>query len=344
MCAALMVCLCASGQQKLVILHTHDTHSAVMPMGANLDDTLIAGRGGSLRRMELLRRERRRAPGLLLFDSGDFSQGSPYYTLFRGDVEVGLMNLMGYDAAALGNHEFDCGLDNLARLLRRARFPVVCANCDFTGTPLEGLVRPYVTIRRQGLKIGVFGLLPRLEGLVAHENYEGVRWLDPVETASRVAWRLKWRDSCDVVVCDLWGKVGGQFGELQARGIPTAFDGADRPWDPDCQIALPHTDYLFFSTEDGDTPQLRQRMTEYGKLGPRLVTAMLGSQGSLCWDGNDFHPWGIVPCPELVDSLGAGDSYIAGFLVALGEGKTLEQAMEQGARTATETLGYFGAW
>lgn len=201
MCAALLVCLCASGQQKLVILHTNDTHSAVMPMGANLDDTLIAGRGGCMRRVELLRRERRRAPGLLLFDSGDFSQGSPYYTLFRGDVEVGLMNLMGYDAAALGNHEFDCGLDNLARLLRRARFPVVCANCDFTGTPLEGLVRPYVTIRRQGLKIGVFGLLPRLEGLVAHENYEGVRWLDPVETARRVAWRLKRRDSCDVVVC-----------------------------------------------------------------------------------------------------------------------------------------------
>lgn len=200
-CVAIVAAMAAWGQQKLVILHTNDTHSAIMPLSRNLGDTLLAGRGGYLRRMELVRREREAEPGLLLFDSGDFSQGSPYYTLFKGDVEVGLMNMMRYDAATLGNHEFDFGLDNLARLLRKARFPVVCANYDFSGTPLEGLVKPYVVIEREGLRVGVFGLSPRLDGLVAKENYGGVVYNDPVEAARKAVKALRSGERCDVVVC-----------------------------------------------------------------------------------------------------------------------------------------------
>ena len=200
-CVAIVAAMAAWGQQKLVILHTNDTHSAIMPLSRNLGDTLLAGRGGYLRRMELVRREREAEPGLLLFDSGDFSQGSPYYTLFKGDVEVGLMNMMRYDAATLGNHEFDFGLDNLARLLREARFPVVCANYDFSGTPLDGLVKPYVVIEREGLRVGVFGLSPRLDGLVAKENYGGVEYNDPIEAARRTVKALRSGERCDVVVC-----------------------------------------------------------------------------------------------------------------------------------------------
>ncbi len=200
-CAAMMATVAVMGQEKLVLMYTNDTHSAVMPLSKNLDDTLTAGRGGYLRRMAMLREERAREPELLLFDSGDFSQGSPYYTLFHGDVEVELMNMMGYDAAAIGNHEFDFGLDNMARLFRKASFPVVCANYDFDGTPLEGIVKPYVILHRRGLKIGVFGLSPRLEGLVAKDKYEGVRFNDPVATARRVATLLKEEERCDVVVC-----------------------------------------------------------------------------------------------------------------------------------------------
>ena len=193
--------MAAWGQQKLVVLHTNDTHSTIMPLSRNLGDTMLAGRGGYLRRMELLRRERAAEPGMLLFDSGDFSQGSPYYTLFKGDVEVELMNRMGYDAATIGNHEFDFGLDNLARLLRKAEFPVVCANYDFSGTPVAGLVKPYVILHRNGLKIGVFGVSPRLEGLVAADNYRGVGYTDPVEAARSTARLLKRQKHCDVIVC-----------------------------------------------------------------------------------------------------------------------------------------------
>lgn len=200
-CTVMMVCIGAWAQKKLVVLHTNDTHSAVMPLSRNLGDTLLAGRAGFLRRIELLKRERAAAPDLLLFDSGDFSQGSPYYTLFKGDVEVGLMNRMGYDAATIGNHEFDFGLDNLARLLREAKFPVVCANYDFTGTPVEGLVKPYVILKRGKVRIGVFGISPKLDGLVSRENYSGVRYSDPVEAARRTAELLKKKKDCDVVVC-----------------------------------------------------------------------------------------------------------------------------------------------
>lgn len=195
------VCVEIGAQKRLTLLYTNDTHSAVMPLSANLDDTLKAGRGGFVRRVALVNRERQKDADLLLFDSGDFSQGSPYYTLFKGDVEVELMNRMGYDAVAIGNHEFDFGLDNMARLLRMASFPVVCANYDFSGTPVEGLVRPYVVLHRKGLKIGVFGLSPKLDGLVQAGNFKGVRCENPIDAANRVAALLKEREGCDVVVC-----------------------------------------------------------------------------------------------------------------------------------------------
>lgn len=148
----------------------------------------------------------------------------------------------------------------------------------------------------------------------------------------------------DVVVCDLWGKVEGQFRELKQRGITTAFDCATRPEDEASQVAMPYTDYLFFSSDDGDTPALRDQMKGYQVRGPKLVVAMLGEHGSLCYDGQEFRKFGIVPCDHLVDSMGAGDSYIAGFLYGIVEGLTIEQAMEKGAENATQTLKYFGAW
>lgn len=187
--------------KTLEILHTNDTHSCILPLSANLADTVVAGRGGYLRRIAMLNEERRKNPGLLLFDSGDFSQGSAFYTTFKGDVEIGLMNRMGYDAATIGNHEFDFGLENMARLFRMANFPIVCANYDFTGTPVEGTVKPYIIIKRDGLRIGVFGICPQMEGLVDATKCEGVKYLDPVATADKVAHMLKHDKRCDLVVC-----------------------------------------------------------------------------------------------------------------------------------------------
>ena len=198
--ALLLPTLSVSAQKHLTILHTNDTHSCVMSLSVHLADTLQAGRGGFLRRIAMLKEERRKDPGLLLFDSGDFCQGSPYYTLFKGDVESGLMNMMHYDAGTIGNHEFDFGLENMARVFKRLNFPIVCANYRFHEYGLDKIVKPYVILKRNGLKIGVFGLSPRLDGLVDHKNYRSTEYLDPVKTAQETADLLK-KKHCDLVVC-----------------------------------------------------------------------------------------------------------------------------------------------
>ena len=191
----------AKKHKQLVILHTNDTHSTVMPLNVNLDDQDLAGRGGFLRRVNMIKEQRQLHPSLLLIDSGDFSQGSGYYTLFKGEVEVGLMNQMGYDAATIGNHEFDFGMDNMARLFRMANFPIVCSNYDCTGTVLEGLVKPYITLKRDGVKIGLFALAPPMKGLVFDGNCEGITFLDPAETAQKYIDILRKQEKCDLVIC-----------------------------------------------------------------------------------------------------------------------------------------------
>ena len=194
------VVLCTA-QKQLTILHSNDTHSCILPLKATLADTTLAGRGGFLRRIAMLKEERQKDPELLYFDSGDFSQGSSYYTMFEGDVEIGLMNLMGIDASTIGNHEFDFGLENMARLFRKANFPIVCSNYDFADTELKDIVKPYIIIKRKGVKIGVFALCPPLEGLVSAKNYGPLRFLDPAETATKMVRLLKGRKKCDLVVC-----------------------------------------------------------------------------------------------------------------------------------------------
>ena len=209
----------AKKEKELVILHTNDTHSCIMPLNENLDNKEIAGRGGFLRRVAMVKEQRQQHPSLLLLDSGDFSQGSVYYTLFKGEVEIGLMNQMGYDAATIGNHEFDFGLDNMARIFRMANFPIVCSNYDCTGTVLEGLVKPYITLKREGLKIGIFALAPRMKGLVFDGNCEGIVFLDPAETAQKYIDLLRNQEKCDLVVCLShlgWGK-GDQPDEWMIR-------------------------------------------------------------------------------------------------------------------------------
>lgn len=191
----------AKGGQQLVILHTNDTHSCIYPLSEALADTLLAGRGGFIRRIAMLKEERKAHPDLLYFDSGDFSQGSAYYTLYQGDVEIGLMNKMGIDASTIGNHEFDFGMENMARIFRMANFPIVCSNYDFTGTVVEGLVKPYIVLKRNGIKIGVFALCPKMDGLVDLKKCEGVKYIDPAKVANEMGDLLKNKLKCDLVIC-----------------------------------------------------------------------------------------------------------------------------------------------
>lgn len=224
--------LAAQRQDTLFVLHTSDTHSRIEPISQRSADR-NAGLGGVVRRVSFVKQYRAEHPGVLLFDCGDFSQGTPYYNMFRGELEVKMMNLMGYDAMTIGNHEFDFGLENMARLFRMADFPVVCANYEVAGTPLEGLVKPYVVLERQGVRVGVFGLSPRVEGLVQAANCEGIVYRDPIPVAREMARLLRKEERCDVVIClshlGLYGSGLGDAGDevlaAQTEGIDLILGG-----------------------------------------------------------------------------------------------------------------------
>lgn len=196
-----LVGVASYAQKELYIVHTSDTHSCVEPVSPNNPDERTADKGGYLRRSALIEQLRSEHPNLLLLDCGDFSQGSAYYNLYKGEVEVKLMNEMGYDACTIGNHEFDFGIENMARLFRMAKFPVVCCNYDFSGTPVEGLVKPYIVKNCAGLRVGIFGVSPKLEGLVSASTSGGTKFLDPVEASQAVINKLRGEEKCDVVIC-----------------------------------------------------------------------------------------------------------------------------------------------
>ena len=186
--------LSAQADKYITILHTSDMHSCIEPDGKT-------GLGGVVRRATFVDQMRKNKPNTLLVDCGDFSQGSLYYNLFKGETEVMMMNAMGYDVATIGNHEFDFGLDNMMRIFAMAEFPIVSTNYDFTGTPVEAFVRPYHIMKVDGVRVGFVGVGPQLGGLVAEANCKGVKYHDPIAAADSVAAILKEQKRCDVVVC-----------------------------------------------------------------------------------------------------------------------------------------------
>lgn len=182
--------------QDLVILHSNDTHSQIEPqtVGEN------KGLGGYERRENYIEKVRKEYPNVLLMDAGDYSQGTPYFTLFKGDVEIELMNALGYDVATIGNHEFDNGTAELARRVKMASFPIVCANYDFTGTALEGIIKPYTVIEKGGLMIGVIGVLTDIMSLVSPKNVKGIKYIEPYNVVNKLASKLKKKEKCDLVI------------------------------------------------------------------------------------------------------------------------------------------------
>jgi 5'-nucleotidase len=191
--------LLAAQEKSLVLLQLNDTHSRIDPMPLN--DVRNADKGGVIRQETYIREVRKEKKNVCLFHSGDMVQGTPYFNLFGGKVETAVANRMKIDAACLGNHEFDNGLDFLVGIIRRADFPFITTNLDFTGTPVEGLTKKYLILKRGGLKIGVIGLMISPEGLIAKKNYAGMKYLDPLESANQTADFLKNEKKCDLVIC-----------------------------------------------------------------------------------------------------------------------------------------------
>ncbi len=185
--------------KHITILHTNDVHSHIDPFGP--DDGRNANQGGVARRAALVESIRKENPNTLLLDAGDIFQGTPYFNYYGGELEFKLMSMLKYDAATIGNHDYDNGIDGLYAQLPHAKFDFLSANYDFKNTILDTHVKPYKVFNKNGIKIGVFGLGIELQGLVDKNLYKETVYLNPIEIAQDMSRILKEEEHCDLIIC-----------------------------------------------------------------------------------------------------------------------------------------------
>jgi len=186
-------------KKHITILHTNDVHSHIEPLGPN--DPRNPNMGGVARRATLVEQIRAENPNTLLLDAGDIFQGTPYFNFYGGELEFKLMSKLKYDAATLGNHDFDNGLSGLLSQMPHAEFDFISSNYDFSDTILDGQTSPFKIFNKDGVKIGVFGVGVELKGLVNESLYKETKYLDPVEIATEITRILKQEQNCDLVIC-----------------------------------------------------------------------------------------------------------------------------------------------
>lgn len=185
--------------KHITILHTNDVHSHIEAFPA--DDAKFPNQGGVSRRYTLIEAIRKENPNTLLLDAGDIFQGTPFFNFYGGELEFKLMSKLKYDAATLGNHDFDNGIDGFYAQLPHADFSFINSNYDFSNTLIDGKVKDHQIFMKDGVKIGVFGLGIELDGLVSKNNYKETKYLNPVEIAQEMTKKLKQQEKCDLVIC-----------------------------------------------------------------------------------------------------------------------------------------------
>lgn len=188
-----------NSDKHITILHTNDTHSQIEPFEPN--HHRYANKDGVARRAVLVEQIRKENSNTLLLDAGDIFQGTPYFNYFGGELEFKLMSRLKYDAATIGNHDFDNAIEGFHKQLPHANFDFVSANYDFKNTILDTFVKPYKIFVKDGIKIGVFGLGIELKGLVNPKMYKETKYLDPIEIAQDISRELKESKNCDLIIC-----------------------------------------------------------------------------------------------------------------------------------------------
>jgi 2',3'-cyclic-nucleotide 2'-phosphodiesterase (5'-nucleotidase family) len=174
---ALLVLLSGSfsyAEEKLTILHTSEHHGTLQP----IESGPYKGLGGVARRAALIERIRKEGGRVLVLDSGDLMVGTAMSSVFRGAPDIEAMNLMGYDALGLGNHDFDFGFEHLWKLNKQARFPFLCTNLRLKKS---GVCRPFVVKSAGRLRVGLLGLVGRrgYPEMYSREAARGLKFEDP---------------------------------------------------------------------------------------------------------------------------------------------------------------------
>lgn len=186
-------------QKKITILHTNDVHSHIEPF--NNTHSKFPNMGGVARRSTIIENIRTSNPNTLLLDAGDIFQGTPYFNYYGGEIEFKLMSMLNYDAATIGNHDFDNGIDGLYSQLPNAKFDFISSNYDFKNTIMDTHAKKYMIFNKSDIKIGVFGLGIELQGLVTQNLYKETKYLDPIEIAQEMTKILKEYEKCDLIIC-----------------------------------------------------------------------------------------------------------------------------------------------
>ena len=295
--AAGALILCSSCSQKseesnkLVILHTNDTHSQILP-GSD-------GLGGVMRRMAVIDSVRKAEPNVMLIDAGDAVQGTLYFYLYGGVVEQELLNLMDVDLRILGNHEFDNGIDSLATVLKRSKTTKLASNYNLEDTPLKGMFQPYQIKEVNGKKIGFLGINLNPDGIIAKGNYDGLEFLPIVATANAAAAKLKEEENVDAVIAithigyNPAGLVGDSVLAVNSKNIDVIIGGHSH-------------DVIDPSTEKG---YRRSHMTNLE--GKPILVVQTGKAGrNLGKIEINLDSLGVYPKYELIKIDGRYDNYL----------------------------------
>ncbi|MGJ8735895.1 bifunctional metallophosphatase/5'-nucleotidase [Zobellia laminariae] len=247
-------------KKHITILHTNDVHSHIDPFPT--DHSEFPNLGGLARRATLVESIRKENPNTLLFDAGDIFQGTPYFNFYGGELEFKLMSLLKYDAATIGNHDFDNGIDGLLAQMPNADFEMINANYDFKNTVMDGQVKPYKTYTLDGIKIGVYGLGIELNGLVTKKLYKETEYNNPIEIAQDTERTLKNEENCDLIVC--LSHLGYEYKDSQ------------KPHDLAMATALEYTDLII----GGHTHTFLDKPTIVeNKLGRNVLVNQVGCFG-----------------------------------------------------------------
>ncbi|WP_289040196.1 metallophosphatase [uncultured Zobellia sp.] len=247
-------------KKHITILHTNDVHSHIDPFPT--DHSEFPNLGGLARRATLVDAIRKENPNTLLFDAGDIFQGTPYFNFYGGELEFKLMSMLNYDAATIGNHDFDNGIDGLLAQMPNANFEMINANYDFSNTVMNGQVKPYKIFTVDGIKIGVYGLGIELDGLVTKKLYKETQYLEPFEIAQDTERALKNEENCDLIVC--LSHLGYEYKNKQ------------KPQDVTLAAALEYTDLII----GGHTHTFLDKPTIVeNKLGRNVLVNQVGCFG-----------------------------------------------------------------
>lgn len=250
----------SANAQDLVILHTNDVHSQLTPqlIGKN------KGLSGYERREAYIKEvvKKHGRENVLILDGGDFSMGSSHFAVYKGDVEIELMNVLGYDAVCVGNHELDRGQEELAHRFSNAKFEVLCANFDFTGSPLKDLVKPYTIVQKGGKKIAIIGLMLNMRSFSLNKNTKNLTYINATDILNRLAKELKEEQKCDLVIA------------LSHCGLYTGREG-----NPSDEQIAPLTEHVDIIVGGHSHTYMEEMLTVKNKVGKDVIIVQDGAMG-----------------------------------------------------------------